>query len=36
MPNAEVELFRGGHAAFLEDPDAFNAVFEAFTGRLAA
>lgn len=36
MPNAEVKLFRGGHAAFLEDPDAFNAAFEAFTGHLAA
>jgi 4,5:9,10-diseco-3-hydroxy-5,9,17-trioxoandrosta-1(10),2-diene-4-oate hydrolase len=30
FPNARVETFRGGHAAFLEDPDAFVAALERF------
>ncbi len=31
---AEVQMFRGGHSAFMEDPDAFAAAFEAFAGKL--
>lgn len=30
IPNGRVELFRGGHAAFLEDPDRFAATFRSF------
>ncbi len=30
FPNARLETFRGGHAAFLEDPDAFGASLERF------
>jgi pimeloyl-ACP methyl ester carboxylesterase len=32
--SAEVQMFRGGHSAFMEDPDAFAAAFEAFTRQL--
>ena len=31
-----VEFFRAGHAAFLEDPDRFAAVFRAFAAELAS
>jgi pimeloyl-ACP methyl ester carboxylesterase len=31
IPNAKVVFFRGGHSAFLEDPEAFKAAFLAFT-----
>ena len=31
---AEVQMFDGGHCAFLEDPDAFATAFEAFARRL--
>jgi pimeloyl-ACP methyl ester carboxylesterase len=31
---AEVQMFRGGHSAFMEDPDAFAAAFEAFARQL--
>ncbi len=31
---AEVQMFRGGHSAFMEDPDAFTAAFEAFARQL--
>jgi 4,5:9,10-diseco-3-hydroxy-5,9,17-trioxoandrosta-1(10),2-diene-4-oate hydrolase len=31
MPSHRVTLFRGGHCAFLEDPEAFEAGFRAFT-----
>lgn len=34
FPNARLETFRGGHAAFLEDPDAFTASIERFLGGL--
>ena len=34
IPGAEVRMFDGGHAAFLEDPDAFNRAFMDFAGRL--
>jgi pimeloyl-ACP methyl ester carboxylesterase len=30
IPNAQVQMFRGGHAAFLEDPAAFKAAFLKF------
>lgn len=30
FPNARLETFRGGHAAFLEDPDAFGESLERF------
>jgi 4,5:9,10-diseco-3-hydroxy-5,9,17-trioxoandrosta-1(10),2-diene-4-oate hydrolase len=33
IPGAEVQLFNGGHAAFLEDPDAFNESFFSFVKR---
>lgn len=33
-PNAEVIVFDGGHAAFLEQPEAFAAAFRAFSARL--
>ncbi len=33
-PNAEVILFDGGHAAFLEQPEAFVMAFERFAARL--
>jgi pimeloyl-ACP methyl ester carboxylesterase len=33
---AEVQMFRGGHSAFMEDPDAFAAAFEAFARPSAA
>ena len=32
--SAEVQMFRGGHSAFMEDPDAFTAAFEAFARQL--
>ena len=31
FPNATVRMFRGGHAAFLEDPDRFTEGFVEFT-----
>jgi pimeloyl-ACP methyl ester carboxylesterase len=31
---AEVQMFHGGHSAFMEDPDAFAAAFEAFARQL--
>lgn len=34
FPNARMETFRGGHAAFLEDPDAFTAALERFLDTL--
>ncbi len=34
IPNAQVQMFEGGHAAFLEDPDAFNRAFLDFAARL--
>ena len=34
FPNAKVQLFRGGHAAFLEDPDRFAKGFLAFARKL--
>ena len=34
FPNARLETFRGGHAAFLEDPDAFTAALERFLDTL--
>lgn len=34
MPNAEVVMLRGGHSAFLEDPDAFRDCFVAFENEL--
>jgi pimeloyl-ACP methyl ester carboxylesterase len=33
IPGAEVQMFRGGHAAFLEDPDAFVASFLSFARK---
>jgi pimeloyl-ACP methyl ester carboxylesterase len=30
IPNARLEVFGGGHAPFLECPDAFNAALERF------
>lgn len=36
IPGAEVQMFHGGHAAFLEDPEAFNAAFHAFAKRIGA
>ncbi|MBU6373318.1 MAG: alpha/beta hydrolase [Alphaproteobacteria bacterium] len=36
IPNARWTLFRGGHAAFLEDPDRFAAAFTAFAATLGA
>jgi 4,5:9,10-diseco-3-hydroxy-5,9,17-trioxoandrosta-1(10),2-diene-4-oate hydrolase len=35
FPNATLETFPGGHAAFLEAPDAFEASLDRFLGRLA-
>ena len=32
--DATLQLFEGSHAAFLEDPDAFAAGFQAFAARL--
>lgn len=32
--NGRVSLLRGGHAAFLEDPDAFEQAFRAFAGSV--
>jgi 4,5:9,10-diseco-3-hydroxy-5,9,17-trioxoandrosta-1(10),2-diene-4-oate hydrolase len=34
FPNAQLETFRGGHAAFLEDLDAFAAALEKFLASL--
>lgn len=34
IPGAQVQMFDGGHAAFLEDADAFNRAFIEFAGRL--
>jgi pimeloyl-ACP methyl ester carboxylesterase len=34
FPNARLETFRGGHAAFLEDPDAFVAALDRFLSTL--
>jgi pimeloyl-ACP methyl ester carboxylesterase len=34
IPNREVQMFRGGHSAFLEDPAAFHAAFLAFLDKL--
>ncbi|WP_304190511.1 alpha/beta fold hydrolase [Phenylobacterium aquaticum] len=34
MKHAQVTVFPGGHAAFLEQPDAFAAGFRAFAARL--
>ncbi len=36
MKNASLTLFSGGHAAFLEQPGAFQAGFAAFVARLEA
>jgi 4,5:9,10-diseco-3-hydroxy-5,9,17-trioxoandrosta-1(10),2-diene-4-oate hydrolase len=36
MPCHSVSLFRGGHAAFLEDPDAFEQGFRAFAADVHA
>jgi pimeloyl-ACP methyl ester carboxylesterase len=35
IPGAEVQMFRGGHAPFLEDPEPFNRSFLAFVRRIA-
>jgi len=35
FPNATLETFPGGHAAFLEVPDAFEASIDRFLARLA-
>ncbi|MBI3781800.1 MAG: alpha/beta hydrolase [Deltaproteobacteria bacterium] len=35
FPNARVQLFNGGHSAFLEDPDAFAAAFASFVDAIA-
>ncbi len=34
FPNADVKFFKGGHAAFLEQPKAFNKQFELFLRTL--
>lgn len=34
FPNARLETFRGGHAAFLEDPDAFVTALDRFLSTL--
>jgi pimeloyl-ACP methyl ester carboxylesterase len=34
IPCAEVKMFRGGHSAFLEDPDSFNSAFVSFVNGL--
>lgn len=34
IPGAQVQMFEAGHAAFLEDADAFNRAFMDFAGRL--
>lgn len=36
FPNHQISLFRGGHAAFLEDPDAFATRFTEFLRSLQA
>jgi pimeloyl-ACP methyl ester carboxylesterase len=36
IPGAEVQMFHGGHAPFLEDPDAFAAAFLSFVKRSTA
>ncbi len=36
IPDVEVELFNAGHAAFLEDPDAFGAHLPRFLNRVGA
>jgi pimeloyl-ACP methyl ester carboxylesterase len=35
FPDARLETFDGGHAPFLETPDAFLRVFDAFTAEIA-
>jgi 4,5:9,10-diseco-3-hydroxy-5,9,17-trioxoandrosta-1(10),2-diene-4-oate hydrolase len=34
ITGAEVAMFRGGHCAFLEDPEAFDAAFLSFVERI--
>jgi hypothetical protein len=34
IPDVAINLFDGGHSAFLEQPDAFAEGFRAFTARL--
>jgi 4,5:9,10-diseco-3-hydroxy-5,9,17-trioxoandrosta-1(10),2-diene-4-oate hydrolase len=34
IPGCEVNMFRGGHSSFLEDPAAFNKAFLAFVGKV--
>jgi 4,5:9,10-diseco-3-hydroxy-5,9,17-trioxoandrosta-1(10),2-diene-4-oate hydrolase len=34
IPNVEIHLFEGGHAAFLESPDAFNAAAARFLHKV--
>lgn len=36
FPDHRIELFRGGHAAFLEDPQRFAEAFRVFLGDLKA
>lgn len=36
VPDHRVEMFDGGHAAFLEDPDRFAGIFRGFAAGLAA
>ncbi|ALL13729.1 hypothetical protein AQ619_10455 [Caulobacter henricii] len=36
IPGAEVQMFQGGHSAFLEDPEAFNAAFHGFVLGIGA
>jgi 4,5:9,10-diseco-3-hydroxy-5,9,17-trioxoandrosta-1(10),2-diene-4-oate hydrolase len=36
FPNYELQLFEGGHAAFLEDPDRFERVLRQFLLRIAS
>lgn len=36
IPDVQWTLFRGGHAAFLEDPDRFAAAFRSFAGGVDA
>ncbi len=35
FPHARVQLLRGGHSAFLEDPDRFERAFRAFAKEIA-
>lgn len=34
IPNAKIEMFNAGHAAFLEDPIAFEIVFRSFLANI--